>query len=49
MQRAVQASLATAKTDQIQRDAEFARSLTAEYADMPADARPEVVGDVEKD
>ena len=48
MQRAVQESLATAKTDQIQRDAELARSLTAEYADMPADLKPAVEGDVEK-
>ena len=50
MERAVQDSLVSAKTEQIQRDAEMARALSAEHADMPADVQPEVVldGSVER-
>ena len=45
MQRAVQASLVTAKSDQIKNDADMARAMTAEFADLPADVQPRVVAD----
>jgi len=45
MQRAVQSSLASGKTEQISRDAAMARELSSEHADMPRDLQPEVTMD----